>query len=105
MRVTQKLAKEALKKKHFSLDRDPSYYYRFADITPYMDVMEYKFNGICWIDKGIPNTYSIRSYNTIKQEWESIHRVSLKEAVAWANEHLDEDSKSRSLEDIWKDFE
>lgn len=87
-KITQKKVKGALKDKIFRPESPPSFLFRYADLAPWMSVVEHKPNR-----KGkFGSLYSIHAYQgeTAVLRWDSIQMVSLKEAVAWANAHTDQ---------------
>jgi len=86
-RITQKLVREVLKGDHFRPDSPPSYLYRSAELAPGMTVVEYRHNS-----KQKGSYFSVRAYRGahVPIHWDSVEMVSLKEAVAWANERVEE---------------
>lgn len=88
-KITMAQVKREFKREDFRLDRgDPSWFQRFAsDVTPGVSFVEHKRNG-----KPVRYVYSARAYRgeDARHRWESIDRVSLKQAVAWANRYAQE---------------
>lgn len=88
-KITVAQVKRALKREQFRLDRhDRSWFLRHADdVTPGVSITEYKFNG-----RPVEYRYSAQAYRgtDARYRWDSIDRVPLKQAVAWANEYAQE---------------
>jgi len=82
--------RKSLKDVDFHLDyHNQAWFTRSVDIAPGLGVTEYKHNSK---GLGVAPAYTVTAYqgHTADQHWTSISRVSLKEAVAWANAHAKE---------------
>ena len=100
-KITQKQVKDALKDTTFSLDRhDHSYFLRSADVLKgSVQFTESKFNG-----RPAKRTFRATWYNgNPSHRWTSETFDTLKDAVAYANEHRQE-AVDASANELGEDF-
>ena len=100
-KITQKQVKDALKDTTFSLDRhDHSYFLRSANVLAgSVSFTESKFNG-----RPTKRTFRATWYNgNPSHRWTSETFDTLKDAVAYANEHRQE-AVDASANELGEDF-
>jgi len=88
-KITEAMVKRALKKEKFRLDHTKEWFSRSAEVSPGVYIVERK-----WAGEPVKYEYRVQVYQGKRAlyRWQGHPKmeVSLKEAIAWANEHAQE---------------